>query len=84
MNNTGYLLAGMAIGVIGTTIAFKVSDRFKKKDIKEAYAEVAVSEQPEMTEESKVIMEEMEEILKKPSTIADLEAVIEELRKNEK
>lgn len=84
MNQTGYLLAGIAIGVVGTTVAFKLSDKFRKKDIEEAYAEVAVSEQPEVTEENISIMDEVQEVLKKPSTEADLKAVIEELRKNEK
>lgn len=84
MNQTGYLLAGIAIGVVGTTVAFKLSDKFRKKDIEETYAEVAVSEQPEVTEENISIMDEVQEVLKKPSTEADLKAVIEELRKNEK
>jgi hypothetical protein len=56
-------------------------------ELRSAFKEESVS-QPEVTEEQvdegESIMDKINDILKKPSNLDDLKAVIEELRKNEK
>jgi hypothetical protein len=119
MKKNEYIATGISIGVVGTALAFMISNKIKNKekevvvydidtnkvskekgDIEEVFEEISASEeQPEVTEDIKVnkkskkntedekeksIIDKVNDILKKPSNLEDLQAVIKELNDNEK
>jgi hypothetical protein len=109
MRRNEHILTGVGIGVLGTTLAFTIGNKIKKKkdevivqfdkdgldkmeeilkEQKDTFKETSASQsevtEDEQVDEEKSIMDRVNDILKKPSNLEDLKAVIKELRQSEK